>query len=101
MKWIKASDRLPGIEMWYNCKYQDKPIALFINKRKKTICREDGLEMDWSLWDQIVYLDESETTIDEAMEKAKPFLNIWDFQQDAYYFDVDDFKQFLTSILKP
>lgn len=62
MQWVGASERLPEMKRYYNCKLQGLPVAFWIDKKNDAIVNNKGDEMPKILWDQIFWLDESAPT---------------------------------------
>ncbi len=63
MKWIKASERLPDMKKYYSCKLNGLPVIYWIDKKNDVIVLTGGTLIGKSMWDQIVWLDESSSQL--------------------------------------
>lgn len=70
MKWIKASERLPDSKRYYNCTIQGMPTVFWIDKKNESIVNSQGETIDKSMWDEIKWLDETESPKAEGVEES-------------------------------
>lgn len=75
MKWKLLKEGLPENKKYYNCKIQDIPTVLWIDKDNNAVVNNKGDVMPELMYDQIYYLDESHSPSLSADQEAEAWAN--------------------------